>query len=82
VATEIFYESKNAFRNSTTFADNLTNHQEIYEKFCSFVAAAIRWILATIFKTSFSENGGKTTLCFLIYPDQGKFEELYLSCLY
>jgi len=27
-------------KNSTTFAGNLTSHQEIYEKFSKFVAAA------------------------------------------
>ena len=64
--------------NSATFADNLTSHQEIYEEFSSFVAAA----QMNFSKKFLQFRKMKTTLRFLTFPDQAKFEELHLSCLH
>ena len=64
--------------NSATFADNLTSHQEIHEEFSSFVAVA----QVNFSKRSLQFHKMETTLRFLTFLDQAKFEELDLSCLH
>ncbi|XP_071969601.1 general transcription factor II-I repeat domain-containing protein 2-like [Engystomops pustulosus] len=73
-----FPNLKDHLENCTTFADNPTSHQDVYNEFSNVVAVA---------KVNFSKRfvqfcKMEATLRFLTSPDKAQFEELSLSCLH